>query len=822
MADKNQYNIQIFGEFKLVNDVVQQIQDLVNKYRLTKYQLKEMTSTEIAYLLNVCQPELKAIEKEFQPDRVQFHIRQNAFYAPPLLKDEIESRIQILLSHFTTNTFKTISFYSDITERTSVILKIIAANNRCHYDGQIETILQTSFIPKANESSSIIYPIPKYIKEYSDVFCSSPMFHQSISLPNGSIEVLIDDIASQKVDTIVIPSISYGLKDNLLERAGNIIEQRSSKHGKNSIPFIIETTAGRLPCKKILFVNWSLSTLVTIDNEKYIRESVKQFMSKVIEYIITTNQHSNIETHSVAFAVLDSCTNEKLLAEAMISESVHLIQSFKGQYLKILHIFLSDQRTLHKQFLTALATVQTNNNSYATLNYPISSFSITLTSSKMEYLMKCEEKLRKHLSRSMTQIELNGFDHWDHDLINAFYKYCNDLCVLPDIDEYGRVVLKGSIISVHQAKEKYQLTTALVKERNRLSEIGSSNHNNIVLSYCHEDSLAVHSLANRLIDEGFRICLNSNEKNDILLQMIESDCIIICISENYGKDTRCENQVKYASQTGKPIILVKLDNCKPINWLRESLVNRLCFPMFGSKQQFDLVFDRLLLEIFQYVSPAGISLRQEVSHRIMLPRENYIDTHCDDMTRTCESRNLINSEKEKVEDIIHEIEKDLDEQYFQTYGSNYQQKQIERKQQFYFEKGILPYRKYLEQILNFKTKQNILPFAISDDINDAPFPMFDEVRQNPNLFLRNSINLSSLGMTISYIERGCYTGYCPSFDSWNGGGSSGIYGRCDPKVLVPKIIRYFSLGVVTNKQIRQRLEMIDSTGYWIVPHSLHP
>ncbi|CAF4123926.1 unnamed protein product [Rotaria sp. Silwood2] len=199
MTHKKQQHIKIFGYFKLVNDVVQQIQDLTNIYRLTKYQLNEITSTQIDYLINACRPELKAMEKEFRNDRVHLNIRQCAFYAPPQLKDIIESRINTLLSHITTSTFKTTELYYDIANRASIIFKTIAQNNHCNYDFKIETTLKACTIPRASETASTDYSVSKVIIEQSKLFCSSPMVHRQATLANGSFEVLIGDIAAQKV-----------------------------------------------------------------------------------------------------------------------------------------------------------------------------------------------------------------------------------------------------------------------------------------------------------------------------------------------------------------------------------------------------------------------------------------------------------------------------------------------------------------------------------------------------------------------------------------------------------------------------------------------
>ncbi|CAF0980483.1 unnamed protein product [Rotaria sordida] len=599
-ADKNQQHINIFGYFKLVNDVVQQIQDLLNKYRLTKYQLNEMTSMQIDYLINVCRPELKVIEKEFQNDRVHFNIRQRAFNAPPQLKDEIESRINTLLSHITTCTFKTTEFYYDIANRASLVVKTIAQNNRCNCDLKIETTLKACTIPKAIETASTAYSVSKRIIEQSDLFCSSSMVHRQATLANGSFEVLIGDIAAQKVDTIVIPSVSYGLKESLIERAGEIVQQPLEKSGKNSLSFITETTAGRLCCKKILFVNWSLSAMMVPINGNSLRESVRKFISKVIQYIVMGDKHSNMETQSIAFAVPDSCSDEKIVAEEMIYETQRQIQSLKSTCLKVSFILLPDQQTLHQEFLTVISTMEIIDNSYGTLFYPTSTITITLTSSK--------------------------------------------------------------------------------------------------------------------------------------------------------QDEHCEKEAKYASQISKQIIPVTIQNCTPVDWLQQLLVNRSYFQMFGSEKQFDLVFDKLLLEILQYTTPRDISLKQQISSGTTISAQNQVALHDRKITKlhsplSVEQRKLIH--EMNIEHLISLGKPEIVEDEKKIVLEKAEVAIREAKDQYTEDVRNDQYEQYSPSTYNqkYESENNGMEQQIclntDGDINNASLLMLNEFLQNPKLSLRPYTKQSS-------------------------------------------------------------------------------
>lgn len=216
----------------------------------------------------------------------------------------------------------------------------------------------------------------------------------------------------------------------------------------------------------------------------------------------------------------------------------------------------------------------------------------------------------------MSEVALDGFNNWNQYLINYYYKYCSDRCVVPHLGNDQRITLKGSLFGVQEAKQKYQSIVTLIGEKIRLQqsslEITSSVYSTpflttnykIALSCCPNDLLACHCLANRLIAEGFTVWPSSDQVNhhqDALSHMEKSDCIILCISEAYCEDKSCVQEAQYANQMNKPIIAVKIQNCTPFDWLRQLLMKSAYFPMFGSEKQFDLIFDKLLLEIVSII-----------------------------------------------------------------------------------------------------------------------------------------------------------------------------------------------------------------------------
>ena len=113
--------------------------------------------------------------------------------------------------------------------------------------------------------------------------------------------------------------------------------------------------------------------MTVTNNVNSLRESVRTFISKVIQYVVMGNEQSNKETQSIAFAIPDSCTDEKSLAEEMIYETQRQIQSTNSTSLNVSFILLPDQQTLHQQFLNGISMIQTNNNNYGALFCPTSS-----------------------------------------------------------------------------------------------------------------------------------------------------------------------------------------------------------------------------------------------------------------------------------------------------------------------------------------------------------------------------------------------------------------------------------------------------------------
>ncbi|CAF1330481.1 unnamed protein product [Adineta steineri] len=744
---------------QILSDCVKNFFEGIQFHTFADNQVEEWlqdSSSKIEFLLETCSRKLRAIEKKYKQFDIDIRLTSHEFSAPHHVKDEIEFCIKELLSYSLTTTFKSIELFQDIAEVAGKRLKSIAFRSQCHIMTELRHKRQHYIIPKASSSN---IQVSKSVVKQSDQFMSSLDVFNRVVLANGSIEIRTGDIALQKVNTIVISITSNGLKEGVIERAGGF-EYEQTYTDETNIKFT-ETNGGNLRCKRILFSNWIPLTL-TNDHDG-LRNSVKLFVSKSIEYA-TRDQNCK----SIAFAVCDSCINETILAQEMIAVTKHVLES-KNIQLKIIFVLLPEQQALHKQFFTLLGETQ---NFHAQFDWPttgkvhimkISLFSpfpsvtkITLKAAKAEDLTKCQEKINTYLKRCITStksIDSNGiFSNWDQHTINAFYNYCKDRCVLPRIDPTTtELELSGPVNNILEVKQKWQFLSQLVREKVSYiskierpnsaalcsarvetgTSIGQTKVYNIMISYCQQNARKCQGMINRFIEEGFAIWAEpviGEQQRNVFPQIDRSDCILLCISEDYYENQACEEEARYAFQTGKQVFLVKIQNNPLIGWQRRVFEGKVFFQLFGSKNHFDLEFEKLLLDILQYTKPGFVPLLQQISGRSILGESDARKL------LTAEQRQSIYDEKigklEKIGYIEKEEMEELNKQLESVITSIVDNETSLDRQKLSKESNWI--ERWLRKPRN-TTKQNLPPFSLSGDINDAIFPMPEYILEALNL-----------------------------------------------------------------------------------------
>ncbi|CAF3999400.1 unnamed protein product, partial [Adineta steineri] len=269
-----QIKIIIFGYYKVVNQLKKDLLLMIARYDVTTFKFSSLDTYQVEFLLRNYRDELREIEEKYEQFGLVLRLRLNEFLAPAHLAKEIESSITQLLSDSNTRTFKSSSLSKGVAEIAEKHLKSIFQNNYCHIMTELRSKSQYYTIPKASSSNTEVMPV--------DGFLFSPNVFRKIVVANGSIEIRIGDIALQKVDTIVIPMTTNGLKEGVIERAGTFNYERTYTNATG--PTFTETNGGKLSCKRILFSNWTPQTLINDENE--LRKSIQVFVSKSVEYTL--------------------------------------------------------------------------------------------------------------------------------------------------------------------------------------------------------------------------------------------------------------------------------------------------------------------------------------------------------------------------------------------------------------------------------------------------------------------------------------------------------------------------------------------------------
>lgn len=217
-----QQQLRIFGYQKVVQALQPQYQDLLDRHKLktVKTEFNQMQVSrnieevqlfhyfylfsKIDYLTYICPNDVAQIQRNYQSDGVKFQIKSNEFVAPTYLETKIRDDINSLLLNVKSTTFQTIEIFQALAEKEIQRLQYIAHRNHCHinqYDFKIDDS-KIHTVPQATSLNSI--SSSKFLREQSNVFCSSPDIMKTVVMNNGSINICIGDITKQKVRMLPI------------------------------------------------------------------------------------------------------------------------------------------------------------------------------------------------------------------------------------------------------------------------------------------------------------------------------------------------------------------------------------------------------------------------------------------------------------------------------------------------------------------------------------------------------------------------------------------------------------------------------------------
>ncbi|CAF2078145.1 unnamed protein product [Rotaria magnacalcarata] len=749
IKQKRRQQLRIFGYHKTVREFEQQYQEFFNRYQLNTFSL-QLNPMQIDYLIQLCSIPVKEIERNYHSDGVSLQIKSNEFIAPVYVKDEVVTQINDLFSNMKTVKFQTTEIFQAIAERETERLQYISHRNQCHiHRHEFATNNSRVYIvPKATDSKTIEKTSSKFLLEQSNLFGLSTDVIRKVQLSKGSISISIGDIAKEKADVIVVPSTSNGLRERIIEQAGlnvNTLTYQPNQQ-KSSVKFI-EAQSKQLLCKSILFSNWTPP--ISRDDNTF-RRSAQCFIAKSIQYAIT-----QLKAESVAFALPDLYDKEDIIANAIVEETKHQIE--RSSTVNVSFVFFYDQKELFDMFATEIEKMQ----GFLEFSFPTITLQITLLSSSGKALKKCQNKIQSYLKRLMTKSKLefnnddSAFKQWNQHLINTYYFYCKERCVLsiiPDNSNRQVIELCGPPERIQEVRDKYRLLDTLQKQKLQIQTALRLNPStpraavnitcyNIMLVHNANDQARCQRVADRLIDDGFSVLMI--DTSTAMASINKCDCIIICLSHHSQENEEAIASVVTGADAKVILTKIQYFNGSVSGWLHEYMIGKLCYYLYGSDSYFNLEYDKLMLEMLKITKPGYISLLQsavntsdelqQIRQQTEQQRKHLYNKRvkklmklgkiADDDMKMC---------IEKLKDILKEPETDRDDMS-NEYMPDEEHGTTEAIQ--HVEASLLLFHRWLNKAPNV-FKQNIPPFTLTGDINDAIFPLPEDMNKNKEEFMR--------------------------------------------------------------------------------------
>ncbi|CAF4218858.1 unnamed protein product, partial [Rotaria sp. Silwood2] len=413
---------------------------------------------------------------------------------------------------------------------------------------------------------------------------------------------------------------------------------------------------------------------------------------------------------------------------------------------------------------------------------------INLIALKDSNIVKCRQAIYNYMHKSkLTTIEIgNAFnvDIWNQYLINIFYKYCLDKFVLPKIIlNNRRLTLIGSISAVNEMNQRYELIENIVKQKSLIpvSNLKKVNPDkfrltskiqilgniwdsfNIIISCSINDKTLSHSLADRLIDEGYLVYIDRYGQQSSVIQskFKNSDLILVLFSQNYSTDGNYLSELRYAQAIGKQILPVFITkNVLEEDWLQYVTTKELYYELFKEEvkfeldENFDLKYDQLLIELLHYTKPGVVGHIYSVLENIFNEDQQQHSSQGQNpslqlTTEQIEQRRKIY--EEKVEKLIERenIPTDLVERLIEVakaviedckngdfrndenesrQSDEYESRQNGKENTYKLNDYTITFLSCIERWIEKASNgsviiSNIPPFTLTGDFNDAIFPM---------------------------------------------------------------------------------------------------
>ncbi|CAF1282158.1 unnamed protein product [Didymodactylos carnosus] len=444
--------------------------------------------------------------------------------------------------------------------------------------------------------------------------------------------------------------------------------------------------------QKILFLNWTPPQFNGDDDQtkSRLKKQAQKFISSAMQYV-TTYVKENLETIAFSINEWEKYPYKKQLVDEILNEMKRQLETRIGCRWRIQFIFVSCDE-LYKVFLRKILSLQTAQDGYVDFSIPTPIIQITLSTSKTNNLIKCRNTINNYIKKSVhitkkldDAADLKMFDQHQ---INAFYKYCIENSVIPIIIlTFGQqqLELSGPIRAVEETEQKYYIISEILKRKvlpaaselsKPLKPVTITDSFNIMISCGQPDQKFCQRLKDRLIDEGYLVCVSTTGNQTSLID--KSDLIIIYFTEDYSRNIE---ELKCAQSLGKKLLTVKsgkLSYSGKCNWLHSMRTLELSYELLSvgidfelDEHNFDREYEKLLVIVLQHTKP-GVIGQPATSQRFFMFLK------------------LIEKERAQLQGYVDELISC-----------------IKRWQRL--ETNVL--------------KQNVIPFTPTGDINDAIFSM---------------------------------------------------------------------------------------------------
>ncbi|UJR07882.1 hypothetical protein I4U23_012164 [Adineta vaga] len=724
------FKISLFGLKDIVQVTKKQLKLLINKHQMKTTKLN-LDSKQREYLLDNCTSHLRNIELNYEDDNVKIQIRESLFTSPQYLVKIIEQLILSMIFQTVNLTFKSIENAFLLTDSDRLQLETLAKNCNCEINHiEVKTEEESIIIPKGN-----IPATPEHLAKDSNQV-SATLFTDQL-----------------KTDIIVLSTEDDCIREKI--------------ESKNQVGYY-QTNTG----KNFLYIPWSPTQFKQYDDrpKSILKESIKQFISHSLTQLI---QHSDANVKTVAYSTTkwENYPHRQQFIQIFIRQMKLQLESelFANRGWRIILPFHQKQCFLFKMFSDILSKSKTQNNSDEQFSCPIS--------------MKIDKPFDLHI--------------WNQFMINDYYNYCLQEMILPNFFQTNSqpqyLELAGPVKKVHIAKEKYELMSQIAHLKripanlvpikdHQSSKVTLktskeiSNQYNILISYCSLDGTLPLILADHFTDEDYIVLTEASDQTSSshIASINRADVIVICFSSNYFMNANCRTSLRTAIESSQktiiPVVLLANSSDQPINWLEWIDVQELYYEIFHEEikfklnTNFDLNYERLLIELLQYTKPGVFGHKYPKSSNTSVEESTQNeDAHHHDKTieltavemqtkrRIYEERiqKIVQSQKiseKEMKQLIRSLEvvlkssssqessdtseeensiisSEISEQSENNMNERNKQEELNICSE-YLHAFFLLIQRWMEEASN-KTmiRGNLPPFTLSGDYNDAIFPL---------------------------------------------------------------------------------------------------